>query len=135
MLSRLWRSAHLFVALDARATIIDLNPSLGVVLEHPPASLQGRPLATLCAPEAPLEQVPTPDTDAGTCDKIHYPKAFTLLRPNLNRVHLHVVETWLVKSNGMLIYVLALATDGSENSTRAALEQYFDDLIHNDGSM
>jgi hypothetical protein len=42
---------------------------------------------------------------------------------------LHVVETWLIKNSGTLVYVLVLATAENKTATLQALETYFDEII------
>ena len=134
-LKRLWLSQHVLVALDAHAHIIDMNLSFCELLEHPYQTLHSQPLAALCAPEAPLHEVFAASSLATSTyfgsyfDKCHPLNAFTLLRPDRSRVPLHVVETWLVKHNGSLAYVLVLATASSKHATQAALEHTFDDII------
>lgn len=129
-LERLWCSQHALVALDARYHIIDGNAAFCGWLEHPRETILNQPLKAFCTPETSLgfssESAPGLDT---VFDKRHHPQAFTLLSRGGNHVPVHVVETWLIKSSGLLFYVWVLATADSEQATRAALETIFDEVI------
>ncbi len=129
-LERLWRSQHALVALDAQDHIVDGNAAFCALLEHPHDTLINQPLAAFCIPETPLGVVAhAAEVVGATFDKRHYPHAFTLLNHNGHRRQLHVVETWLIKNSGTLVYVLVLATAENKTATLQALETYFDEII------
>lgn len=129
-LERLWRSQHALVALDAQDHIVDGNAAFCALLEHPHDTLINQPLAAFCTPETPLGVVAhAAEVVDITFDKRHYPQAFTLLKRNGHKRQLHVVETWLIKNSGTLMYVLVLATAENKQATLQALETYFDEII------